>query len=330
MKLVPLGHTGEVVSEFCLGTMMFGARCDEAESDRILSAALDRGVNFVDTAAMYVDGGTEEILGRLLRGRRDKVFLATKVHKGLAPEDIRTSIEESLRRLQMDYVDLYLLHWPLKGMRPAEIMAALAEVVRSGKARYVGCSNFPAWLLAHCNAIAAREGWPRLINNQVAYNLFERGIEVEILPQAVADGIAITAYRPIAEGVLAGRYQVGGPFPAGARGESSGPVIAWLSQHGDSIERFVRYAADLRVPPGALALAWLRYSRGVTAIIVGASKMSQLADNFAGFEFDLTASQYEEVTAIFDTEVREEGLQRFPGRKNNFPRLRRRLDMLDE
>ena len=319
-----------MVSEFCLGTMMFGARCDEAESDRILSAALEHGVNFVDTAAMYANGGTEEILGRLLRGRRDSVFLATKVHKGLEPESIRSSIDESLARLKMDYVDLYLLHWPLKGMRPAEIMAALNEVVRDGKARYVGCSNFPAWLLAHCNAIAAENGWPRLINNQVAYNLFERGIEVEILPQAVAEGIAVTAYRPIAEGVLAGRYQVGGSFPTGARGESSGPVITWLAQHGASIERFNQYAAELGVAPASLALAWLRYSPGVTAVIVGASKLSQLGDSFAGFEFDMTERQYAEVTALFDTEVKEEGLQRFPGRKYNFPRLRRSLQLLDE
>ena len=329
MKRVPFGNTGETVSEFCLGTMMFGARCDEMESDRILGAALERGVNFVDTAAMYVNGGTEEILGRLLSGRRDEVFLATKVHKGLEPEDIRSSIDESLARLQTDYVDLYLLHWPVKGMRPIEIMAALNQVVQAGKARYVGCSNFPAWLLAHCNAIAAAHGWPRLINNQVAYNLFERGIEVEILPQAVAEGIAITAYRPLAEGVLAGRYQVGGPFPSGARGESSGPVVTWLAQHGDSIARFNRYAAELGVAPATLALAWLRYSPGVTAIIVGASRLSQLDDSFAGFELDLTDRQYDDVTALFDTEVKEEGLQRFPGRKYNFPRLRRYLRLLE-
>ena len=328
MKQVPFGNTGELVSEFCLGTMMFGARCDEAESDRILSAALDHGVNFIDTAAMYAGGGTEEILGRLLRGRRDKVFLVTKVHRDLEPDTIRTSIEESLARLQTDYVDLYLLHWPLPGMRPSEIMAALDKVVAAGKARYVGCSNFPAWLLAHCNAIAAAHGWPRLMNNQVAYNLLERGVEVEILPQAVAEGIAITVYRPLAEGVLAGRYQVGGPFPSGARGESSGPVITWLAQHGASIQRFNRYAADLGVPPAALALAWLRYSPGVTSVIVGSSRLGQLEDSFTGFELDLTEQQYQDVTALFPTEAWEEGLQLFPGRKYNFPRLRRNLRLL--
>lgn len=329
MKQVSFGNTGETVSEFCLGTMMFGARCDESESGRILDAALARGINFIDTAAMYAGGQTEAILGRLLKGRRQQVFLTTKVHKGVDADSIRTSIDESLARLQMDHVDLYLVHWPQPGMRPSEIMAALDEVVRAGKARHVGCSNFPAWLLAHCNAIAAAHGWPRLVNNQLAYNLFERGIEVEILPQAVAEGIAVTAYRPLAEGVLAGRYQVGGPFPAGARGENSGPVITWLAQHGASIERFNRYAAELGVPPAALALAWVRYSDGVTAAIVGASRLEQLDAAFAGFELDLTDQQYQDVTALFDTEVWEEGLQRFPGRKYNFPRLRRNLHLLE-
>lgn len=330
MKQVQFADTGEMVSEFCLGTMMFGARCDEAESGRILSKALDHGVNFVDTAAMYAAGRTEEILGRLLKGRRDKIFLATKVHKGIDRASIRSSIDESLGRLQTDYVDLYLLHWPVVGMKPTEIMAALSDVVREGKARYVGCSNFPAWLVGYCNLIAVENGWPKLVNNQVAYNLFERGIEVEILPQAIAAKIAITAYRPLAEGVLAGRYEVGGPFPAGARGESSGPVITWLSQHGSGIRRFNRFAANLGVPPAALAIAWLRYSPAVTSVIVGASRASQLDDTVAGFELDLTAAQYDELTSFFDTEVKEEGLQFFPGRKNNFPRLRRNLELLGE
>jgi 1-deoxyxylulose-5-phosphate synthase len=243
---------------------------------------------------------------------------------------ICSSIDESLVRLQTDYVDLYLVHWPAVGMKPVEIMAALNDVVQSGKARYVGCSNFPAWLVAHCNAVATEHGWAKLVNNQVAYNLFERGIEVELLPYAVAAKIAITAYRPLAEGVLAGRYQVGGPFPAGARGESSGPVITWLSQYGPAIQRFNGYAADLGVAPASLTLAWLRYSPGVTSVIVGASKLGQLDDTLAGFELDLTASQYEEITALFDTEPKEEGLQYFPGRKYNFPRLRRHLGLLGE
>ncbi len=213
MDYIEFGATGEQVSEMCLGTMMFGSRCDEAEADRILGAAMDSGVNFIDTAAMYADGLTEEILGRIMGSRRDGLFLATKVHKGVDAASLLTSIDESLARLKTDYVDLYLLHWPVPGMRPEEIMRALSEVVAAGKARFVGCCNFPAWLVAHCNGIAAANGWPKLVNNQVAYNIIERGIEVEILPQAVAEHIAITAYRPSSHG-LADRQVPLGATPA--------------------------------------------------------------------------------------------------------------------
>ncbi len=159
----------------------------------------------------------------------------------------------------MDYVDLYLLHWPLKGMRPVEIMAALAEVVQSGKARYLGCSNFPAWLLAHCNASQpgrAGRNWSTTRWPTTSSSAASRWRS----PQAVADGIAITAYRPIAEGVLAGRYQVGGPFPA-ARGEAAGRSLPGCRNTATaSSGSFVMRRT--RVPPAALALAWLRYSRG--------------------------------------------------------------------
>ena len=277
---------------------------------------------------MYVGGETEAILGRIMRGRRDGLFLVTKVHKGIDAASIESSMDESLRRLQTDHVDLYLVHWPVQGMKPVEVMGALNRVVAAGKARYVGCANFPAWLLAHCNAIAAERGWPKLVNNQVAYNVFERGVEVEILPQAVAENIAITAYRPLAEGLLAGTYGPGKPLPQNSRGESSACVLTWLSQYGEGVERFNRFAAELGVHPAALALAWVRYSEGVTAPIVGVSKLSHLAATYEGFECDLTARQYEDVTALFDTGVKEEGLQRFPGRKYNFPRLRRNLHLL--
>src|SRR5690606_33647689 len=244
MKTDQFDNTGVQVSEMCLGTMMFGARCDEAEADKIVGASLDQGVNFLDTAAMYGDGKTEEILGRILQGRRDRVFLATKVHKGVDGDSIRTSIDESLRRLQTDYVDLYLIHWPAEGMRPAEMMEALNDVVKAGKARFVGCCNYPAWLLAHSNAIALQNGWPRLVSHQVAYNIIERGVEVEILPQAVGDQIAITTYRSLAQGLLTGKYRWGQPLPANTRGESSAQIITWLSQYGEGVERFIRFAQE--------------------------------------------------------------------------------------
>lgn len=328
MNYIEFGTTGEQVSEMCLGTMMFGSRCDGTESDRILGAAIDHGVNFIDTAAMYAGGLTEELLGRIMGSRRDNLFLATKVHKGIDAASILTSIDESLTRLRTDHVDLYLLHWPVPGMNPVEIMEALSKVVAAGKARFVGCCNFPAWLLAHCNSIAAANGWPRLVNNQVAYNIIERGIEVEILPQAVAEHIAITAYRPLAMGLLTGKYRWGQPLPDNSRGQTSSQIITWLSQYGPGLDRFIDFAAKLGVEPGVLAAAWVRYSPAVTSPIIGVSSLHQLQAGIDAFDCNLSVEEYDEITWMFDTEVKEEGLQRFPGLRYNFPRLRRNLDLL--
>lgn len=328
MKYVEFANTGEKVSEMCLGTMMFGQRCDEAESDRILGAAIEHGVNFIDTAAMYANGLTEEILGRIIKGRRQKLFIGTKVHKGLDAGSILESIDESLQRLQLDYVDLYMIHWPAPGMNPTEIMEALNQVVTQGKARYVGCTNYPAWLFAHSNAIAARNGWASLVCNQIAYNLIERGVEVEILPQAVAEKIAVTAYRPLAAGLLAGKYKPGQPLPEDARAHTDARLLTWLAQYGESVERFYEFAAKRGVHPAQLAVAWVRYSPAITCPIVGASSLNQVQSSIGAFGFELAAAEYEELTRMFDTEVKEEGLQKFPGIKNNFSRLRRNLNLV--
>jgi len=321
MKTVKLGSTGEIVSEMCLGTMMFGDRCDEAQSDRILAAAIDRGVNFVDTAAMYVGGHTEEILGRILKGRRDKLFLVTKVHKGVDGKSIRESIDESLERLQTDYVDLYLIHWPEPGMRPVEIMQALNAVVEQGKTRYVGCCNYPAWLYAHSNAIAERNGWATLVGNQIPYNLLERGAEVEVLPQATAEGLAITTYRPLVMGLLAGKYVPGKPLPADARGQTDLRLPAWLEEYGQGIRSLLDFAETRGLHPAQVAISWVRHSPAVTAPVVGVSSVEQLDATVAAFDFSLTDEEYTRVTGFFDTAVKEE-----TGGK--FPELRRELNLI--
>lgn len=322
MNYVRFGASGINVSELCLGTMMFGDRCDRAESDRILGLALDNGVNFIDTAAMYVNGGTEEILGQILKGRRDKLIIATKVHMGVDGASIRASIDESLQRMQLDYVDFYLVHWPRKGMDPAAMMAALAEVVRSGKARFVGCCNYPAWLVAYSNAIAAANQWPQLVCNQVPYSLFERGVEVEILPQALATGLAITCYRPLAFGLLAGKYAPGQAIPADSRGATDARIPNWLEQYGAGIKQFNDFAAERGLHPAQLAVAWLRYSPAVTCPIIGVSSARQLEASFPAFDVNLSDADYATVTGFFDTGVKEVGAGAFPG-------LRRELDLVN-
>ena len=317
MRQVEFANTGETVSEMCIGAMNFGKRCEPDEAERVVATALDQGVNFIDTAAMYGDGTSEEVLAASIEGRRDRVFLVTKVHKGIDGKSIRESIEESLSRLQTDHVDLYLIHWPQEGMRPAEVMDALNHVVVQGKSRYVGCCNYPAWLFAHSNFIARDNGWAPLVCNQLAYNPVERGIELENLPQALAEKVAITAYRPLLGGLLTGKYSAGGaPLPEGSRAASDTRLLTWLVSYGDELEKFSQ-----------LAIAWVRKSVAVTAPIVGVSSLSQLKSSMEAFRTDLSQELYDRVCQLFPTQLREEGFQRFPGLKYNFPRLRRSLKL---
>lgn len=321
MDTVRLGKTHEIVSAMCLGTLRWGDTCNEHEADRILGAAIEYGVTFIDTAPMYCQGRTEEILGRILTNRRDALFVATKVHKGIDARSIRTSIDESLTRLRLDHVDLYLIHWPAPGMRPREVMQALDAVVKQGKARYVGCCNYPAWLYAHSNALAERNGWPQLTCNQVPYNLIERGIEVEILPQAVAEQVAILTYRPLVMGLLAGRFRVGEPFTARPGSLRDARTAAWLEKYGPALEAVIRFAAERGRHPAHIATAWLRHSPGVTAAVMGVSTEKQLHETVGAFDFRLTDDEYAQVTALFDTAVKEEA-------GGKFPDLRRSLDLL--
>ncbi|MEM7537066.1 MAG: aldo/keto reductase [Chloroflexota bacterium] len=319
MKTIELANTGEQVSEMSLGTMMFGDRCDQAESDRILSTAIDQGVNFIDTASMYVKGETEAILGRIMGSRREKLFLGTKVTTSTAADHVLSSIDDSLQRLQTDYVDLYMIHWPRKAMETTAMMEALNTVVTQGKARYIGCCNFPAWLLAHCNAIAQRNGWAQLICNQIPYNTIERGVEVEVLPQAVVDNIAITVYRPLLMGVLAGKYRNG--IPEDSRGHTDKRVTNWVDKFGDGLSAFYSFADERNLHPAQLAISWVRHSAGVTSPIVGVSSLNQLQATIDAFNVDLSDDEYAEVTAMFDTAVKEES-------GGNFSNLRRSMDLV--
>jgi aryl-alcohol dehydrogenase-like predicted oxidoreductase len=320
MRQVPFGKTGAKVSQMCLGTMMFGKRTDEAEADRIVAAALEAGVNFLDTAAMYCEGATEEILGRVLQSRRNKLFLATKVHRGIDYEAVAGSIGESLRRLRTDRVDLYMIHWPKKGMKVVEVMRALNDVVKAGKARFVGCCNYPAWLFSRSNAIAAANGWPELVCNQVPYNPVERGVEVEVLPQAAAEGSAITIYRPLLMGLLAGKYRPGSPIPADSRGQTDDRMMPWLTRYADGVRCLFDMAERRKVSPAHVAIAWVRGCPAVTCPIVGVSRLDQFADGVRAFDLELTAEEREAISRAFGAEVKEEAGGAYPG-------LRRELNL---
>ena len=236
-----LGRTGVRVSPLCLGAMNFGGGTGESDAVRMVHAALDAGINFVDTADVYNAGDSERIVGKALAGRRDKVILATKVHgrTGLGPNDqgnsrlhVLRACDASLRRLGTDYIDLYQVHRPSPDIPVDETLGALTDLVRAGKVRYIGCSTHPAWMVMEALAVSERLGLARYVSEQPPYNLLDRRIENELIPLAQRHGLAILPWAPLAQGVLAGRYPADGaacpPIPArsGSRARRTSTRIA--------------------------------------------------------------------------------------------------------
>jgi aryl-alcohol dehydrogenase-like predicted oxidoreductase len=237
-----LGRTGLKVSEICLGTMTFGHQCDEAASFAILNKAAKHGVYFLDTADVYpvppspeTAGRTEAIVGKWLKGQRHKYVVATKCRmrvghgpndEGLSRRHILQAVEDSLRRLQTDHIDLYQPHSPDPDTPLDETLRALDDLVRSGKVRYLGCSNYPAWQVALSLGLSAKHGWARFESVQPRYNLLFRDIEAELLPLCRDQGLGVMAYNPLAGGFLTGRYQTLAAPPPGTRFSLGGPTGA--------------------------------------------------------------------------------------------------------
>ncbi|MBU0607621.1 MAG: aldo/keto reductase, partial [Armatimonadetes bacterium] len=227
METRNLGRTGLKVSQLCLGCMMFGDVTPEAESLDIIQAALDAGINFLDTADKYGAGASERVVGRALAGRRDSIVLATKVGlqvdgtgpnaSGTSRKHIREAVEASLRRLGTDYLDLYYLHTRDNATPLEESLAALDDLVRAGKVLYVGVSNFRAWQVTRSFGLQELNGWDRLAAVQPLYNLANRDAEVELLPACAALGVGVCSYSPLARGVLTGKYRAGQEPPPDSR-----------------------------------------------------------------------------------------------------------------
>jgi len=199
------------------------------------------------------------------------------------------------------------------GMDVAQIMKELNELVNEGKVKFLGCSNYPAWLLAHSNLIAEHNRWAKLISNQLPYNIIERSIEIENLPQAIAEDIAITVYRPLSVGLLSGRYKPGDVIPPKTRLGDKAVVANWLEKYKNGMQFLFDFAKGKNVTPVQVAVSWIRYSKAVASPIIGISAFDQLDENIKAFEFDLTKDEYEKINKAFDSDVKEESSGEFQG-----------------
>jgi aryl-alcohol dehydrogenase-like predicted oxidoreductase len=322
MDYTRLGRTGLQVSRLCLGTMTFGLQCDEETSVAILDQAFGDGVTFIDSANVYPLGGglktvgrTEEILGGWLGGKRDDVVLATKCHGAMGPapwqkgnsrKHIVEAVEQSLRRLQTDYIDLYQLHGPDPETPIDETVEAMDSLVRSGKVRYIGCSNFLAYQVARAIGRSEAKDLVRFESVQPRYNLLFRQIERELLPLCAEEEIGVIPYNPIAGGMLSGKHQFGAPTE-GSRftlGTAAGRYQDryWHEGMFDDVEAMRTIAADAGLSMVTLAVAWVMANPAITAPIIGASRPEQLADSVAAAAVTLDAStvtQLDELTSKY-------------------------------
>lgn len=314
MKYRYLGKSGLLVSRICLGTMTFGMEgwgCDRKTAEELTRCFIEAGGNFFDTADMYSTGVSEEMLGEALRDQnRDDLVLATKCWfrmrdsvnaKGLSRKHIVESLEGSLLRLGTDYIDLYQVHGPDPFTPLEESMRALDDLVRSGKVRYIGCSNYYGWQIARANGIAERAGWTRFVSGQHLYNLLRRDIEREILPACAAEGMGMLPWSPLGGGMLTGKYR-GQKKPesdsrVGLRSDIDLPRY-WNEDSFKIIEEVVKVAEETDKTPVQVALAWLLCDRRITSVVVGARKVSQLEDSLKAGDWALTDEDYQRLSSV--------------------------------
>jgi aryl-alcohol dehydrogenase-like predicted oxidoreductase len=303
MQYGRLGRTGLMVSELCLGTMTFGRELDEAGSEEIVNRFVEAGGKFIDTADVYENGVSEEITGRAIGDRRDDVVLATKVRfpmgegpndVGLSRKHIMAGCEASLRRLGTDYIDLYQVHCWDEATPLEETLSALTDLVRSGKARYIGVSNFMAWQIVKALGVSELHGFEKFVCLQPQYSLVERGIEDEALPACVSEGLGVIPWGPLGGGFLSGKYRRGERPPEDSR---IAGAEEWMDEYWEkrATERNWRVldavgaiAEETGKSYAQVSLNWLLCQDGVTAPIIGARTNEQLEDNLgaAGWRLD--------------------------------------------
>lgn len=296
MQYNNLPGTSLKVSALSLGTMMFGGQTNEADSLAIMDYAFDQGVNFFDTANVYNQGESERIVGKGVKGRRNEIFLATKVNgqmgnnlfdKGLSRRNIVAAVEASLKRLDTDYIDLYYMHAPDYETEIEESLATMTNLVQQGKIRYVGVSNFAAWQIADMLAVCDKRGYVAPVITQNVYNAITRGVEAELVPFMVKHKLGMAVYNPIAGGLLAGKHKPGKPA-ADTRFANNQMYYDryWSDENFVAVEKLMAIAQEYGMSIVQLAMKWCASRPGVISTISGVSKFSQIEQNIASLAGD--------------------------------------------
>lgn len=308
METVALGRTGVQVSKLCYGTMSFGGDADEQESARLFAACRDAGINFFDCANVYAKGRSEEILGRLMASERDNLVITSKAAmtagddpnaRGANRRHIMLSVEASLKRLNTDRVDILFMHRFDPTVPLEETLRALEALVAQGKVLYIGASNYAAWQIAKSLGISERNNWPRIDVIQPMYNLVKRQAEVEILPLAKAENVAVVNYNPVGGGLLAGKYGPGKRPDMGRLVDNSEYTKRYSEDWiFDTAAAFTAFAKDLGVHPVTLAVAWAASHEAITTPIIGARNVGQLEASLAAADFEMSAELRSEISAL--------------------------------
>ena len=311
MEYRSLGRTGTKVSTLCLGCLMFGGRTNETDSMDIIDRAIDGGINFFDTANMYVRGRSEEMVGKAFKrnGKRGRIVLATKVHFRMDDEDpnaqgnsrrhIIEQCEASLRRLQTDYIDLYQIHRPCSDIPIDETLRALDDLIRAGKVRYIGSSTFAAWQVVESLWASKELGLNRFICEQPPYHLLDRSIERELVPMAQTYGTALIPWSPMAGGFLTGKYRRGEARPTDARYQDENEDTDLFSDAAFNVlDVILAIAAEKGCTPSQFALAWCAQQPGITSPIVGVRTMEQLEDNLGAIDVQVTDEERERIDEV--------------------------------
>ncbi len=310
MEYRQLGNSGVRVSVIGMGTNQFGGPVDQEGVNNVIDAALDLGINFIDTADVYQNGRSEETLGVALQGKWDRFVVATKVYfkTGDGPNDygasryhIMNGVEASLRRLQTDHIDLYQMHRWDATTPIAETMRALDDLVRSGKVRYIGASAYAAWQLAKANLLAEFHGWASFVTVQSHYHMLEREVEKEVIPYCMEHNVGFIPYFPLAGGFLTGKYKRDSSAPQGSRGERSSYVQGYMTDANYTIvEKLTAWAEERDHTMAELAHAWLLAQPTVCSVISGLTKLEHLQANAKAADWALTNEDVTSLNAILE------------------------------